>query len=156
MPGLNGYGKKWPLFLVAAIALMLAAFQWVLRSDVVSYGDPSKTYFKPAKGMEGDKIELCFDDLAWHRLCRGRLVTFLTPAKGPRMDLEDYAIKTPLATGRVPPKCRAWIVPTLGSDREAGPAIIDGYAENECWPLDHWVPIVRPLPKLKLDITRRQ
>lgn len=156
MFGLNGYGKTWPLVIILLAAVVAALYQWGLRSDVLSYGDPSKTYFKPAKATEGDRIEICFDDLSWHRLCRGRLVTYLTPSKGPRMDLDNYPIRTPLSTGRVPPKCRAWIVPTLGSDREAGVATVEGYAENECWPLDHWVPIVRTLPKMKIEITKKK
>lgn len=155
MLGLNGYQKTLPILFIAMVIVPIAIYQWGMRGDVLSYGDPAKTYFKPASAMEGDRIELCFDDVTWRRLCRGRLVTHLTPSKGPRMDLDDYPIKTPLATGKVTPKCRAWTVPDLGSDREAGTATLHGYAENECWPLDHWVPIVRPLPSVKLEIRKR-
>jgi len=152
--GLNG--KIWPLFVIGAIALVVAFWHWVLRADVVTYGDPTKTYFQPASATEGDQIEICFDDLVWYRLCRGRLITRLTPAKGSRMDLEAYTISTPAKVGRVPPKCRKWTVPALNSDREEGAAVLDGFAEFECWPIDHWSPIVMTMPPLKLNILKRK
>ena len=147
-------GKIWPLAVIVLVAGMLATWQWVLRAAPVSYGAPSKTYFKPAAAAEGEEIELCFDDLVWFRLCRGTLVTQFTPARGARIDLPSYTISTPAATGRVPPKCRKWTVPKLGPDREAGGAVLGGFASFECGMFDHWSPLVVNLPTIRLHVKK--
>lgn len=157
-----GIGITWnychglPALLAAVVfvGLVLALWQFVFRGEVVSYGDPAKVYLKPAVATEGDAIELCFDDVVWKRICRSKLVTYLTPAKGPRIELETYNIRPPSEPGRVPPKCRKWVVPDLG-DRTAGAAVLSGYAESECSPLDYWRPIITPMPGAKITINKR-
>ena len=133
--------------------------QWVfVPSMVVSYGDPAKTYFRPAKAVEGSTVEICFDDLVWYRLCKGQLATYLTPPKGHRLDFDLYTISTPAKTGRVTPKCRRWTVPVLGLDREAGVSTLDGVASFECanpFPFNMNDPITVQLPSVKIDIQKR-
>lgn len=150
--GLNGFGKWWPLGVIVGVFALLGIWHWVLRAEVVSYGDPAKNYFNPASATEGDEIELCFDDITWFRLCRGRLVTYLTPAAGQRLDLVSYTINTPTRTGKVPPKCRKWVVPSLG-ERQAGTGTLGGHAEFNC---GFFAPrMVTPLPPIKLNITKK-
>lgn len=143
------------LGVIAFVAVVFGSWQLFFRGNVVSYGDASRSYFKPATATEGDTIEICFDDIVWKRLCRSQLVTHFTPARGPRLDLLPYPINVPATAQRVPPKCREWKVPMLGPDREAGMAVVSGFAESECSPLDHWYPIYTPLPSLKLNVKKR-
>ncbi len=140
---------------IVFVGVVLGSWQFVYRGDVVSYGDPSKVYFKPAVATEGETVELCFDDVVWKRICRSRLVTYLTPAKGARIELDTYNIRPPGEPSRVPPKCRKWVVPHLGPDRAAGTAMLSGHAESECSPLDYWRPIITPMPSAKITINKR-
>lgn len=128
-----------------------------LRGEVVSYGDPLKTYFKPVAGVEGQPIQLCFEAVVWKRLCPSQLVTYLTPVRGQRLDLETYTINAPppidpetkeplVLPHKLPPKCRWWTVPMLGENREAGAAVLSGHVRSECGLLDHWHPIYTQLP----------
>lgn len=157
--------RRWPRWwchVPAAIAaillcLLVMAFTWrvFFRPEVMSYGDPREISFVPATATEGDEIELCFNDVVWHKVCASRLVTHLTPARGPRLDLPSYAISAPPEAGRVPPKCRKWQVPLLGRSREPGPAVLSGFAESRCSYLDLFHPIYTPLPPVKIKILRR-
>lgn len=140
---------------LAFVVVVIGMWQFFFRHEVVSYGAPAKTYFNTARAVEGDAIELCFDDVVWYRVCPAWLVTHLTPARGPRLDLPTYRISKPAEAGRVPPKCRKWVVPELGPQRSAGPAVLSGYAEFQCSPLDYWWPIRTPMPSVKIDITKK-
>lgn len=163
-----------PAFLgvIAFFAVVFAMWMLLFRSEVVNYGDPKSVYFEPNVATEGDTVSLHFDDVVWKRLCPSRLVTYLTPAKGSRLDLETYIInvpytidevqpdgtvvkvKTPLPH-RVPPKFRKWIVPELGKNQSPGLAVVSGHIESECSPLDHWRPIITPMPSAKITINKR-
>ena len=146
---------------IVFVGVVLGLWQFVYRGDVVSYSDSGKIYreppvhLKPEVATEGETIELCFDDVVWKRICRSRLVTYLTPAKGARIEMETYSIRPPGEPSRVPPKCRKWEVPYLGPDRAAGIAMLSGHAESECSPLDYWRPIITPMPSAKITINKR-
>lgn len=132
------------------IGVVLVVWFGFYRGEVVSYGDPLKTYLKPEVGIEGTEIQICFDDVVWKNTCPSRLVTHLTPAVGSRLDLPVYNINVPARADRVPPKCRWWKVPMLG-DREPGMAVLSGHVRSECTPLDHWYPIYTPMPSAKFN-----
>jgi len=153
------YCRIVPLLIgTVAFAVIFAGFwQFFFRGEVVSYGDPSKVYFSPGAAKEGEDIELCFDDIVWKRLCPTFLITHLTPARGPRMDLPSYKIHVPSKAERVPPKCRSWKVPSLGLSRVAGPAVLSGFAESYCTPMDVIFrrPIYTDLPSARIDISRK-
>ena len=132
--------------LATFVAVTILIWGTLLRGEVVSYGDPLKTYLKPTQGIEGTDIQICFDDVVWKRLCPSKLVTYLTPVRGSRLDLGTYEINVPATTGRIPPKCRWWKVPMLGENREAGAAVMAGHVQSECGLLDRWYPIYTQLP----------
>jgi len=139
------------------LAIVLGVWFFVLRDDVMSFGAEGKTYFKPAVATEGDAIEICFDDAAWYRVCPSRLITYLTPAKGPRLDdLPVYTLKMPAKPQKTPQKCRLWHVPVLGPDRSEGPAVLTGHVESECSLLDYGHPIITPFPTLRVEIKKRR
>jgi len=147
---------------IVFVGVVLGLWQFVYRGEVMSYGiTKDSVRFKPTTATEGDTIELCFDDIVWKRLCPSHLVTNLTPAKGPRLDLTPYPINTPFHVDakdlphRVTPKCRKWVVPDLGPDRSAGLAVLSGFGESYCSPLDYWRPIITPLPSAKITINKR-
>lgn len=151
---------------LACIVGIIGGWQLFFRAEALNYGDPTLTKFSVSRATVGETIELCFADVVWHRLCQSRLVTSLTPAAGPRLDLETYRVNTPWLIDengrkvtpqlpyRVPPKCRKWTVPDLGPNRSAGVASISGYVASQCTPLDYWWPIRTPVPTLLLDIKK--
>lgn len=144
--------KRWQITIVVLLALIVAGWHWGLRAPVITYGHPSKSYFKPAEGSPGDTIQICFDDVVWHRVCPSVLSQYFTPAKGPRIDTV-YAISVPPRPGRVPPKCRPWKIPDL-TDDQLGLGTLSGHVTSQCWPLDHWQPIIETLPPMKLLVRR--
>ena len=145
--------KLWPIAASLLVIGLLGSWYLFARSTVLAYGEPAKTYFKPAQAAEGDEIELCFDGITWYRLCQGRLVTHLTPRVGSRLDLASYIISTPPTAGPIGSKCRKWTVPSLGLSRQGGPAILSGHATFDCgW---HSPTLTVMLPQITIDITKK-
>jgi hypothetical protein len=149
---------------------VLAHWWFFLRGEVVSYGAVDRTYFSQARAVEGDEIEICYEAITWKRLCRSKLVTYVVPFRGPRLDLATYDVKTPPKRGPVDAKCRAWPtleypkVPSLGGNdplgrpyRAEGPAVWTGHIESECSIYDHWfaAPIYTALPPVRFEWLRR-
>lgn len=155
--GLNGYGKIWPLAIIAGALGAVAYWQWGVKPDmspVVSYGSAEKTFFRPAEVIEGDTTELCFHGIVWHRVsCPSKLVTHLTPSRGDRIDLATYAIAVPPNAGPVDKKCRPWIAPKIG-DRSSQ-MIFSGFAEHLCGRQDNPTRIITPLPAVPITINKR-
>ena len=150
--------KYWPAFgIVACVAAAVSIWQWVLNGPVLSYGDPAKTYFNPAVASPGDKINLCFDDISWFKICPSALSTYLQPPRVHRRDFPNYNISTPLSIGKVPPKCRPFIVPDVslidinGNKVEGyGIAEFTGHATHFCA-----LVVKTALPKIKLEIVKK-
>lgn len=149
------YGLPGLAAALAFVVTFIGVWQFFFRTPPVEYGDASRTHFNVSRATEGDAIEICFDDIVWRRVCPSYLVTNLTPARGPRLDLPRYRISAPAEPGRVPPKCRKWTVPELGAGRAPGIAVLSGYVESQCSPLDYWYPIRTPMPTVKLDISKK-
>ena len=155
MRGLNGVGKIWPLAIVAVVAAVIATRQWILKADVLTYGNPAQTFFKPGTVIEGDEVELCFGGIVWSRLCEGKLVTHFTPSFGPRIDLPSYTINTPLKRGPVELKCRKMTAPLLAGRQ--GPLTLNGYASFHCGDYDRFGgPDDVMLSPVKLNVDKRK
>lgn len=156
--GLNGYGKLWPVAAVVAVMAVVAYWQWGVKPDmspVMSYGGKDSVVFKPDVVTEGDKTELCFKGIVWHRVCPSILTTYLTPDVGDRLDLPDYKIHTPPSMGPVDgQKCRTWDVPPIG-DRSPKMTFW-GFAESLCGKKDNEVRIITQMPSAKITINKRQ
>lgn len=149
--------KRWPITIVVLLAIVVAGWHWGLRAPVITYGQPSKTYVKFPETSPLAENAICYDDIVWHRLCPSVLHTTFTPAnccseKVKRWD-ERYVISVPLKVGRVVPKCRPWKIPDV-PDEGLGLGTLTGHVTSECWPLDHWQPIIETLPTMKLLVRR--
>ncbi len=142
--------KYWISFcFVIIIATLLSLWQWVINSPVLSYGDAAKTYFVPSLASPGQKIEICFDDITWYKLCPSELITYFQPSKGHRKDFPTYTIGVPISVGKVAPKCRQFVVPDVEQD---GYGIGEwyGHANHKCM-----INIHTELPKVKLEIIKK-
>ena len=164
---MKGAIKWWHWVMIGAASVAtfvgVSLVIWVsfYRGTVVSYGDPTKVYFKGLDGnrenvigVESQEIWLCFDDIVWKQICPSRLITHLTPAGGARLDLGSRVIDNPPVADRVPPKCRRWKVPEINSDQMPGRAVLSGHVRSECTPLDRWYPIYTPMPSATFNWVR--
>lgn len=150
--------KYWPaLGIGICVIIILSIWQWGLNAPVLTYGDANKTYFNPSIASPGDKINLCFDDITWFKLCPSTLNTYLQPPKVHRRDFPTYTISTPANVGKVPPKCRPFIVPDVvdidqnGNKIEGyGIAKFTGHATHYCLITSN-----TPLPSIKLEIVKK-
>lgn len=108
--------------------------------QVLSYGGPNDVYFNPKKFRAGDKVNICFDGVVWHQICKSELVYHVSCYKRAvgapdgvvelgRTDFPVYAISVPREIGPVGRKCRAFVVP---SDCQPGPLMHSAFARHEC------------------------
>src|SRR5262245_29557100 len=70
--------RRWPLAVAILVPLAVAIWQWGWNIQVISYGDPSKTYFDTTRARAGDTIHIHFDGLTWVRICKSRLIQRVT------------------------------------------------------------------------------
>ncbi len=114
------------IILTVIIVILATIWQWGLNGPVLSFGNPSKTYFMPSKTSPGDTIKLCMDDITWYKICPSKTVTYLQPPLVHRRDFPNHDVSVPKATGKVPPKCRPFIVPDV-VDINADGSKTEGY-----------------------------
>lgn len=144
----------WPVTAFLAALGILIYWNVVVKAPAVTYGDVAKTYFKPALVQAGGETLLCFDAVTWHRTCPSELVTALVPTGpvGIRIDLPTHKISTPVNTGLVEAKCRAWRAPTVVPP---GNYQLRGHAIASCPAFGNWgptVPVITTLPAVGIMV----
>ena len=142
-------------FLGAGILTLFIIRALFWQAEVVSYGEKARSYFTPPTGVSGEEVKLCFDDIVWKRICRSDLTTYFIPvsnelvsARVHRYDMFQYKISVPPKAGRVEPKCRPWIVPSV----ERGEWKLSGYASSYCFPFYEKDPVYTYMPEIKFTV----
>jgi hypothetical protein len=142
--------------IAAIFVVMVAAYNIFDSSPVMDYGAAEKSYFRPDVAAPGEQVQICFDDASWMRLCPSKLKVWFFDNNGKRLDFDDaftvHTILLPAKVGKLPPKCRAWMIPT---GLPEGHIVQEGIVTSECPPLGSWWVIRKDFPRLRLTVRKQ-
>lgn len=126
--------------IATTVAVMMIVWYWD-RAPAVDYGAARAAHFVPERAKPGQFIELCFDEINWHRAeCPGQYYWAWKTAEGAIYTPAPHKISNPPRAVRLKNKCRSFQVPTY-----ATPGLnhmVDTYAQNKCSVWHEWKPLI--------------